>query len=138
MVASRAQSHEFKDMVVSQRFAPIIYGATANLRCRRGGVEEAAFQVQKIIKDSGRKDPPTWAALERTPEQGRRRRAIRSIVDKARQACDMLEISTDATIYTGGLEAAKYNVDTNRRERRPAWQATGVNCERFEAGMQKW
>lgn len=43
----------------------------------------------------------------------------------------------NATIYTGGLEPAKYKVHNNKWERRPAWHATGVIWERFEADMLK-
>lgn len=50
-----AQAKELKDMVL-ELYAP-------------PRVEEAAFMVQQSIKDNGRADPPTWAALGRSPEQ---------------------------------------------------------------------
>lgn len=45
-------------------------GAIAQARCKRGSVDEAAFIVMKATKSSERKEPPTWAAIERSPEQG--------------------------------------------------------------------
>lgn len=133
---SRAIRQELKDIVLDP-YDPTRNRATAKVRCRHDGVEEAALKVQKSIKVPGRTDTPAWAAMERSREQGRHRRTFRNIVDNARQAYPMLDINSKATIYTGGLEAEMNKVYKSRWGRRPAWQGTGANWERLEVDIQK-
>lgn len=112
------------------------YAAIAKLRCGRGGVEEAACNLQEY-QGHRPEGPPTWAVVQRSPEQGRRRRFIWSIADKARRACPMFDIDTNAAICIGGAGAAKYKAVSNTWDRRAAWQATGANWVRFDADLPK-
>lgn len=54
-------------------------------------------------------------------------------MEKVKAQYPMLDVETNATIHTKGLEAARYKVEDNRWERR----GTCVNWERLEADMRK-
>lgn len=109
----KEQSAEIQSLVLDP-FAPTKYRATAKMKARRGDVERAHFLhflSQKSIRDSGR-------TVERSPEEGRRKRATKIACDSVKLHFPVLDCDTNSVIYTGCLEAARYRVDSNNGERR--------------------
>lgn len=104
------------------------YAPIAKCRCEVRTVEHAAFRIQKAVKEEERSEAPLWAAVERSPAAGLRRRTI--------QLFPMLDPGSGA-IYSGGKGAARHNTDTKKRERKPGWNSTAVTRERFESDTEK-
>lgn len=126
----RAQPQSFRENILDP-FAPTKYGTTAKLKTKKGAAEQLAFAASKAMRSAEQTSAPTWAALGRSPEAGRRKRFTTDIVLKCRAGFPQLDIHDNGVVYSGGIEAARYvaNMKLGRKRR---WKATGVSWQLVE------
>ena len=130
------QPQAFKALVLDP-FAPTKYGSIAKLRTAKGHAEKLAFEASRALRDATRTAPPTWAALERSPEAGKRKRLTRDMVEKCRMQFPQLDIDDNGVVYSGGVEAARFLAGATTWEQRRGWNGTGVSWQLFDEAMKK-
>lgn len=75
--------------------------------------------------------------MERSPAARLRRRRLRDATQRVNNDFPMLDTDSNALIYSGGREAARFAEATGKWERKQAWTTTAVAWERFEEAMAR-
>lgn len=89
-------------------------------------MHDIAWALQKHL--DGRSVPPTWATVERSPEEGAMKRAMKIACEAAQNVCgDRAIVDATETVWLGGQEARRWNASKNVRKKRKAWQQMSVN-----------
>lgn len=118
-------------------YTPKTYCSIAKLRATPENVAAISFRFQELLKEQERTQPPTWAATERSPQEGARKRSIKDAVEKVSAEHPMLDVDSNGTIFSGGFEAARWLHTTSTWLKRDAWRSTGVNWERLMESMAR-
>lgn len=84
----------------------------------------------------GRTSPPKWAMVERSPEAGAQRRAVRNAVEAARKCTgDQAVIDGTGAIWFGGKWASIWGCRTRTWEKRRAWTALSAD---MQMDLEEW
>lgn len=84
--------------------SPRPFGCIVKAKYMENMLTGTAWQLQKLME--GRTAPPKWAMVERSPEAGAHRRAVRDAVEAARTVTgQQAVVGGTGTIWYGGKEA---------------------------------
>lgn len=128
----RVQPMSFREKVLDP-FAPTKSGTIAKLKTKKGAAEQLALAASKAMRSAERTSAPTWAALERSPEAGRRKILTKGMVLECKAGFPQLDIDHLLRRRRGGAVC--------RRHHEAGAQARmgghGVSWQIFERGMSK-
>lgn len=102
--------------MLARPYAPKAYGRIAKAKGPRATLDKAAFELHKLPEKKHNAQGPTWAAVERSPEVGARRREARRTLDVVHNKYgDKLEVDyTNGDIFMSGVQVARWD---RKRER---------------------
>lgn len=107
-------------------YSPRLFGCIVKAKCLENKLTETAWKLQKMME--GRMAPPKWATVERSPEAGAQRRAVRYASDAARNiAGEKAVIDGTGAIRFGAKDACRWSTRTRTWEKRRAWTALATD-----------
>lgn len=89
-----------------EALCPRTYGFIAKVRVRADALRDIVWRMAKELQDEKRDTPPTWASLERSPETGAAKRAIKDAVNSAKNKFPMLDIDS-TSVSTPAVRSAR-------------------------------
>lgn len=102
-------------------FAPKKYGEI--IKVKENMVNDVGWQIARLLEKrvAGGKSP-TWSAVERSPEEGKRRRLTTKASERALKVSGPeFEVERNGSIYRQGIEIAKYGGSTQKWIPKAGW-----------------
>lgn len=105
--------------------APKKFGEIAKCKVQEGRIHSVAWEVAQWMEKNSNM-LPSWVAVERSPEEGRRRRACGDEIEKMKKVLgDSYEYERNGLVLKGCAEIMKYKVDGGW-QKNEGWDIAGL------------
>lgn len=86
---------------------------------------DVQWEIAQALEKKGEEDKPSWSAIERSPEEGLRRRAAKNMMANAQKVVVGFDFERNGSVYKGGVEVARYDGNTKNWVRKQGWEMLG-------------
>lgn len=93
-------------------YAPRKFDMIVEVKVKKGELEKVVWNTNTRLEGGAGDAAPRWDVVERSPEQGRRKRTLQDAASSALSAFPLADIDGGGTLRFNGKEAARYDADT--------------------------
>lgn len=125
----RRQNGEMKARCL-QPYAPKKFGEICKIKVQEGYVTKIGWDIARSIERQLDSTRPTSSDVERSPEEGKRRRVTAENMEKAEKVLgESFDFERDGMIYKGAAEVIKHEPGTERWVKNKGFQMAGQEWE---------
>lgn len=105
---------------------PRKFGEFAKVKVMPNKLTEVQWRIAQSLEKRSKARRPSWGAIERSPEEGMRRRGVKEMLMRAQKVLIGCEFERRGSVYKGGVEVARYDGTKKSWVRMQGWGTMGL------------
>lgn len=107
-------------------YSPKKFGGIVKCKCDEGKIYNIARDIARFTEGQMAGARPSWSSLERSPEEGKRRKQVGESMNKAKHILgDAFEYERSGLILKAPLERMRFDIEKSWKKK--GWESVGMD-----------